>query len=458
MKETLALAKFISELQYDTLPDNVKNMALRLFYDFVGNSSYATKTKTAQIITDYCVHQGAAGKCFVFPKFDSKVETSFAALANGLLGHGFELDDVYMGTCIHPSGPVVAAALAAAQERHASGKQLLTGIIAGYETAIRVGLPVGSGHQDWGYHATASFPVFGATAAVASIIGLDQMQTACALGIAGSLASGVKQFAVSVSPSMVEAIHGGKAAQQGIMCAMLAEKGFTGPIDILEGSFGYLKVYRGTRKVEDIEYHKITDDLGKKYYALDISIKPNCNCATTLTICEAIADFKKDVRFDASKIDKVIIRTNHCVINAHMNYAPNSVSAAQYSTPFSVALNLLYDVTDPSPFLNEKLNEDKAVLALAQKIKAELDPAVDALFPDHYANKIEVYLNDGTVFKGGYVDYKGSAENPYSDEQLITKFKNLVAKVYPEDVAKKLEAHIASTVAFDDVNNIFAGL
>ena len=167
MNETLTLANFVADLDFDKLPEKVQKMGYRLFYDFIGNSSYATKTETAKIVTDYCKTQSHSGKCFILPEFKGNCEASFAALANGILGHGFELDDVYMGTCLHPSGPVVAAALATAQERNASGKALLEGIIAGYEVAIRSGLPLGSSHQDWGFHATASFNVFGAAAASA---------------------------------------------------------------------------------------------------------------------------------------------------------------------------------------------------------------------------------------------------------------------------------------------------
>lgn len=459
MNETLNLAKFVAELDFNNLPENVQKMAYRLFYDYMGNSSYATKTETAKIITEYCKEQAKEGNCFIFPEFNKGYEASFAALANGLLGHGFELDDVYMGTCLHPSGPVLAAAVAMAQERHASGKTLLEAIIAGYETAIRVGLPLGSSHQDWGFHATASFTVFGAAAAAAKVLGLSAEQTAWAFGLAGSFASGIKQFSKSVSPSMVEALHGGKAAQQGVECAMLAAKGFTGPVDVLEGPmFGFLNVFRGKRESDTIDYSKITEGLGEKYYCLDISIKPNCNCATTLTACQCIDDFKKDPDFKAENVEKVVLKTHHNIVQVHMNYKPNSVSAAQYSTPFSMALNIMYDVKDPAPFLNDKLNEDPEILEFAKKVTAELDDEIDALFPEHFGNKVEITMKDGKVFKGCYIDYRGSAENPFSYEEIVEKFRGLVRKVYPEETCVKLEESIENTLSFADVNDMFKGL
>lgn len=459
MNETLALAKFTSELDYDKLPEEVQVMAHRLLFDFIGNSSYATKTEVAKIITRFAEKNSAKGDCLIFPDFEGKYDASFAALANGVLGHGFELDDVYMGTCLHPNGPVVGAALAMAQECKVSGKRLLEAIIAGYEVAIRVGLPLGSSHQDWGYHATASFTVFGAAAAAAKVLGLDTEKTAWAFGLCGSYASGLKQFSKSAYPSLVETLHAGKAAQQGVQCAKLAAEGFSGPQDVLEGPvFGYLKVYRGKCSPEEVKYDEVTKDLGKVFRCIDISIKPSCNCATTLTTCECIEEFKKDPDFIPENIEKVIIRSHHNIIQGHMDYHPNSVGAALYSTPFSVAFNILYDANDPEIFLDEKLNENKEILDFAQKITAELDEEVDALFPAHFGNKIEVYMKNGKVFKGFKVDYRGSAENPFTYEEVIGKFRNLVTKVYSEKSAAKLEENLRNTASFENVNEIFAGL
>lgn len=459
MNETLALAEFSYELDYDKLPKEVQVMALRLMFDFMGNSSYASKTETAKIITRFAQKNSANGNCLIFPDFKGKYEASFAALANGVLGHGFEIDDVHMGTCLHPSGPIVGAALAMAQECNASGKRFLEAIIVGYEVAIRVGLPLGSSHQDWGYHATASFNVFGAAAACAKIMGLDTEKTAWALGLAGSLASGLKQFSKSAYPSLAETLHAGKAAQQGVQCAKLAAEGFSGPQDVLEGPvFGYLKVYRGKCTPEEVKYDELTKDLGTEYRCLEISIKPSCNCATTLTTCECIEEFKKDPEFIPENIEKVIIRSHHNIIQGHMDYHPNSVGAALYSTPFSVAFNILYDTNDPETFLDEKLHKNKEVLAFMEKVTALLDEEVDALFPAHFGNKIEVYMKNGRVFSGYKVDYHGSFENPFTYEEIIDKFRNLVTKVYSEETAAKLEKNLRSTADFANVNDIFAEL
>lgn len=452
------LARFVESLDYDELPQEVQLQAMRLFYDFVGNASYATKTPASQIVSDYALSASKPGTCTVFPVFEGRAEASFAALAMGQMGHGFELDDVYMGTCLHPSGPVCAAALAMAQECGVSGKTLLEAIVAGYEVAIRVGLPLGSSHQDWGFHATASFTVFGAAAAAAKVLGMDAEHIAWAFGLAGSMASGIKQFSKSISPSMVESLHGGKAAQQGVECAMLAQRGFSGPVDVLEGQVGFVKVFRGKRDADDIDYSKICEGLGEKYECMDISIKPNCNCATTLTACECIADFKRDPDFKAEDVEKVVLKTHHNILQAHMNYTPNSVGAAQYSTPFSMALNIMRDVTDPAPFLDEHLNEDPEILAFAQKVTAELDPEIDALFPEHYGNKVEITMKDGRIFKGQYVDYAGSAAKPFSYEQIVGKFEGLVEKVYEPSAAVRLEEKMGKLPQMADVNQLFAGL
>lgn len=458
MNETMQLAQFVADLDYDKLPQEVQVQGLRLFIDYIGNSCYATKTPAAQIIADYALAQAKPGNATILPRFEGRAEASFAALAMGQLGHGFELDDVHMGTTQHPSGPVCGAALATAQERGATGKRLLEAVIAGYEVSIRSGLPLGSSHQDWGFHATASFTTFGATAAAAKILGLDAQHIASALGLAGSLASGTKKFAKSKTPSMVESLHGGKAAQQGVICAMLSERGFTGPADVLEGKWNFIEVYRGARSPEDIDYSLITEGLGKTFHCMEISIKPNCNCATTFTAIQCLQDFKKDPAFRVEDIDKVVIRSHHNILQSHMDYHPISVSAAQYSTPFSIAFNLLHEVDDPAPFLNPKLNEDPEVLALAQKVTAELDPEIDALFPAHFGNKVHIEMKDGRTYDGMYVDYAGSAENPFTYEQIVAKARNLITLVYGEQTATQLVANLERVPEMGNVCELFAGL
>lgn len=458
VNETMELARFAAELDYDKLPREVQVQGLRLFIDFVGNSCYATKTPAAKIIADYALAASKPGVATVLPRFEGRAEASFAALAMGQLGHGFELDDVHMASVQHPSGPVCGAALAMAQERGVTGKRLIEAVIVGYEVSIRSGLPLGSAHQDWGFHATASFTTFGATAAAAKVLGLDAPHIASALGLAGSLASGTKKFAKSKTPSMVESLHGGKAAQQGVECAMLSERGFTGPADVLEGKWNYLEVVRGFKKAEDIDYSIITEGLGTKFHCMDISIKPNCNCATTFTAIQCLQDFKRDPDFKVEDIEKVVIQSHHNILQSHMDYAPISVSAAQYSTPFSIAFNLLHDVDDPAPFLNPKLNEDPEVLALAQKVTAELDPEIDALFPAHFGNKVHIEMKDGRTYDGKYIDYAGSAENPYTYEQIVAKARNLITLVYGAETANQLVENLERTPELFNVNELFAGL
>lgn len=457
MNETLTLARFIADLKYNDVPAEVKNMARRCMYDYFGGCLFTTKTEMAKIITKFCSEEGEnRGNCIIMPDFAGRHEASFAALANGTLGHGFELDDQHMATNFHPGGPIISAALAMAQERNASGKELITAIICGYEVGCRVGLCLGSKHQDWGYHATASFGVFGAAAAASKIIGLDAEHMAWAFGLAGSFASGIKQFAIS--GSMVKRLHGGKSAQQGVICAKLAEMGFTGPTDVLEGKYGFLRLFRGKCPEDEIQFNRLTDNLGGSYTIMDTAVKPYSCCGVLHSSIEAINEVKRLPGFDKDNIEKIIVHSHHNMIQSHMDYQPNSIAGAQYSEPFVGAMALLGDLADPSPFLDEAVLHDEQILKYAKLFVAELDDELEPLFPAHFSVRLEFVMKDGTHIERKVINQKGHSENPFSDDEIIEKYRTLAKTVLDEQSVTKLETAIRDIETFENVNDMFVGL
>lgn len=457
MNETIKLAEYIANLTYEDLPEEVCDMAVRCLYDYFGGCLFTTKTDMGKIITEFCrSDSNNSGNCIIMPDFNGKYSAVYAALANGTLGHGFELDDQHMATNFHPGGPIISAALAMAQERNASGKALITAIVCGYEAGSRIGLCLGSRHQDWGYHATASFGVFGAAAAAGKIVGLSAEAMAWAFGLSGSFASGVKQFAIS--GSMAKRIHGGKSAQQGILCAKLAEKGFTGPTDILEGQYGFLRLFRGKCPEDEIRFSYLTEGYGKHYTIMDTAVKPYSCCGVLHSTIEAIEDIKKEPGYALDQIDHIVVHSHHNMLQSHMDYEPNSIAGAQYSEPFVGAMALLGDMGDPSPFLNEAILRDEKILHYAKLFTAKLDDELDSLFPDHFAVRIEMIMKDGTVYTRQVIDQKGHSKRPFSKEQIIGKFRTLAETVLTSDSTAILEKNIGIISEFDNINAMFEGI
>jgi len=452
MGKTLTLSKFVEEIYFDDLPSEVINMTKRCIYDYLGCSIFATQTEMGKIMRETCI-EGNFGKSTIFPAFEDRYDASFAALANGTFAHGFEIDDINLASVSHPGAVVISAALALAQERGASGKTLIEAIVAGYEVMARVGSTVSSAHVDYGHHPTASHGTFGAAAAAAKIMHLSSEQIAWAFGIAGSLASGLMQF--SISGTMVKRIHAGKAAQQGVIVAKLAEKGFTGPTDILEGKYGYCKVYRGTLAEDEVNLDAIDADLGKNYAIMDTAVKPSPACGCLHSVIDCVQEIRRKPGFNIDKIEKIVVLGHHNLVEFHNDYTPDSILAAQYSLPFTVGLCLACDIEDAGIYLDEEVLHNERAIALGKLVIPQFDEAINDLFPDKFGGGVEFHMSDGTVLKHTVSAQRGSADNPFTDEEVTRKFKKLATSVISERQVDEIQARVDSLEQITDIGSLF---
>lgn len=453
MHETMILSKYVSELSYDALPADVIIAAKNCILDYMGCALFATQTDMGKIIADFC-RQGNTGRCTILPDFHGKYDATFAGLANGTFAHGFELDDIDLPSISHPGAAVIPAALALAEERGVSGKRFLEAIVVGYEIMSRVGRPIAAPHLERGHHPTGTFGTYGATAACCKILGLDAERTAWAFGIAGSLASGLAQF--SISGSMVKRIHAGKSAQQGVMSAKLAEKGYTGPIDILEGKLGFCRTFRGD--TETVNLKALTDDLGKTYAITDTTVKPSAACGVLHAPIECIQKIRAANSFEPDDIEKIVVRGHHNLVHAHNVYEPTSILSAQYSLPFNVGMCLLGDIEDPSPYLSDEILNNQAVIALGRKVSTEMDDEIESLFPAQFGGKVDIYLKNGQVLQQAILHQKGSAGNPFTPEELYRKYYKLAITVIPEATAEELGKRIKRIDTFADIDELYKWL
>ena len=198
-----------------------------------------------------------------------RVHAPAAALANGTLAHAFESDNLTKpGAGVHPGATLLPPGLAVAQERGSSGRELITAVVAGFEVMYRIGYATKHSNERRGFHAPGTTGPFGAAVAAGVLLGLDAPQMTNALGIAGSLAGGLMEFARSGTGAMVKRLHLGRAAESGVMAASLAADGFTGPRSVIEGEAGFLKVFCTEWDMADL-----TRGLGSEYATLNLCLK-----------------------------------------------------------------------------------------------------------------------------------------------------------------------------------------
>src|SRR5882762_7747152 len=231
---TRSLAEQACSVSYDTLPEPVRALARQCVLDYFGVALAGADDPLVAILLDELSEAGGAAQAGIIGHV-TRLPALSAALINGAIGHALDYDDVNLAMPGHPSVAILPGLLALAEARRSSGREVIAAFVAGYETACRIGMALRPGHYNLGFHATGTVGAFGAAAACARLLGLDTAMTALALGIAGTQASGLKsQFGTMCKP-----FHAGKAAQNGLLAARLAARGFSSRADIVECVQGF---------------------------------------------------------------------------------------------------------------------------------------------------------------------------------------------------------------------------
>jgi 2-methylcitrate dehydratase PrpD len=231
---TRVLAARAGALRYDDLPAPVRELARQCVLDYLGVAIAGAQDPLVKILLDEMTEAGGSPQSSIIGH-SVRLPMLSTALVNGSAAHALDYDDVNMAMPGHPSVAVLPGLLALAELKGSSGREVVTAFVAGYETACRVGAALQPGHYNLGFHSTSTVGTFGAAAACARLLGLDAEATAMALGIAGTQAAGLKsQFGTMCKP-----FHAGKAAQNGLFAARLAERGFSSRTDIVECVQGF---------------------------------------------------------------------------------------------------------------------------------------------------------------------------------------------------------------------------
>jgi 2-methylcitrate dehydratase PrpD len=441
---TAQLAAFATDLDYSAIPSHVIQRAKDCLLDSLAAGLYGYSKLWSRIVTDLAQELSGEGSSSVLGE-KQKLPAPHAALANGTMIHGFELDSVRQpGAGVHPGATVVPAVLAVGEEHHANGRKILTALIAGCEVIFRIGLAIGHGVEKRGFHAPALTGTFGAAIAVGKILGLSTEETTHALGIAGSFSSGLLEFSRAKGGGMVKRLHMGRAAEGGVLAAMLASKGFTGPESVLEGKFGFCSAYS-----DNPELNKLTVGLGRDFETLNICIKRYpCHIYAQAPI-EALTGLTQDHPFDVSEVDKIIIAGEEKLKTHHSIYEPKDVMAAQYSVPYSVSLALFFNPEDPQNFSEKNLHDAK-ILKMARKIDLQVDDEINQM-KESRAARVVVRLKSGLELKREVLHFKGTPQNPLEPEELHSKFEILAAAILSP---KKVGQIIDKVKHFEELEDV----
>ncbi len=419
------LVGHLAGLEPALLDGPIGTNATMALLDTVGCGLYGADQQWGRILREQVLAEGSQGKATLFGE-SVTVAPSRAALANGTASHGFELDDIIQGALVHPGAVVIPAALAVAEHTAASGERLLLGIVAGYEVMARLGLALGAEHNTRGYHTTGVAGPIAATVAAGIVWGQPVDTILSAIGIACSSAGGIKAFTQGTG-GMVKRMHAGRSAETGVLACELAQRGFTGPMAGVDGHFGLIEVIGGS----DTDAEALTRDLGHDYAISRVWVKAYPCCGLIHSVSHAIEALRRESALSAANVKNIVVHTSRRAVEHNGDPDPQETMAAQYSIPYCAGAAVVKDPRDPAAFAAQGLR-DPEIRRVAALTQLRIDEKMDALYPAHFAARVQVTLDGGHQFERTVIDPHGTAHDACDAAEIEAKFRLLARPVKPQ--------------------------
>ncbi len=441
---TARLGAWTSNLRYEAIPPEVIEHAKRCLLDALGCALYGSTQPWGRIAAEVAVELSGGGPASLWGQAGT-ASPADAALVNGTATHGFEIDDIHVRSLMHPGAIAIPAALALAESRGTDGRRLLAGIVAGYEVGLRAGICAGIPHCMRGFHPTGTAGCPGAAAAAAQVTGLTPEQSIHAIAIASTQAAGL--YSAVRTGAMTKRMHAGRAAQSGVMGALMAERGFTGSPDALEASYGGFM----STLSEGQDLAPFVESLGREWETAHTGFKAYAACASAHTIVDALDAMMKQ-GLSRENLERLTIGMSEVgVNNVGWEYRPTSVVGAQMNGYYTAAVKL----HDGEAFIDQYREDriaDKAVLDLIPRIAIRHDPDLDAGgAAKRHAVKVRAESVDGRVWDQYVEQRKGSPQHPLGRAELEAKFRRTAGAALAPATVERLIDVIFSIERADDV-------
>ena len=415
---TAELAAFAAGLHFSDIPAPVIRKTEDLLVDWFGSAVAGHGARPVQSITGFALTMGpTTGPSEVIVN-RAMSSPYLAAMANAAASHMAEQDDVHNGSVFHPATVVFPAALAVAQAIGASGAQLLTAAVAGYEVGIRVGEFLGRSHYKV-FHTTGTAGTLAAAAAVGHLLGLDARQMQHAFGSAGTQSAGLWEFLRTAADS--KQLHTAHAAAAGLMAAYLALDGFTGAAQIFEGPQGL-----AAGMSSDADAAKLTDGLGSRWATAETSFKYHACCRHTHPAADALLQVMQANHLKPADLAHVVAHVHQGAIDVlGPVLKPTTVHQSKFSMGTTLALAARFGHAGLAEFDAHFLDDETQ--ALRDRVEMALDAEVDAAYPQRWIGKVTLSTTDGRVLHGRVDEPKGDPGNTLSRDEITAKVLRLAA-------------------------------
>lgn len=435
---TRIIAHYAATAPIDQVPDTVRKEASRTLLNWVGCAVGGSQQGAP-------THAVAALKPFSGPEqanlFGRKerLDALHAALVNGISSHVLDYDDTHLKTIIHPAGPVVSALTAFAQYRPVSGAEFMNALVLGCEIECRIGNSVFPEHYAMGWHITGTTGMFGAAAAIGRLLSLDEQHMTWALGLAASQPVGLKvQFG-----SDTKSFHPGRAAQNGMVSALMAQQGYTAAENAIEGFDGW-----GQAMSTRHNWAEVTEGLGQRYELALNTYKPFACGIVAHPSIDAAIQLRNANELKAEDIQSVALKVHPLVLNLMGKREPHTGLEGKFSVVHAVAVALVTGRGGEQAFTDQAVN-DPAVVTVRKMVTATVDPAIKADQVD-----MMVTLKDGRTLHQFIEHAVGSQDHPMSDAQLEDKFTGLAEGILPSGQTGQLMELCWKAWDLDDAGKI----
>jgi 2-methylcitrate dehydratase PrpD len=371
----------------------------------------------------------------------TRTSALLAALANGAQSHALDFDDTHLPSIVHGAAPVAPVVLALGEWRRLSGAQALAAFIAGFEVETRLGRVIGRALADRGWHVTGVLGHFGAAAAAGKLLGLDAAHLARALGIAGTQAAGLEQSFGTMS----KPLHPGKAAMNGLLAALLAREGFTGPTAMLDGPTGLAATFLG---IGDLR--PALEDLGKRFEILENSTKFYAACHLTHATIDAARAIRARMAAAAEAVAAVRCRVHPLVLKVAANPRPQTGLEAKFSIAYCAATALVRGEAGEAEF-SETAFRDPTVARVMTRVEPEADTAMGI-----GAAHMTIRFADGRTVEESVSAARGTPSNPLTRDEIEAKFRRLAEVVLPAERVMRLATALRGLADLPDMSELAA--
>jgi 2-methylcitrate dehydratase PrpD len=440
-RATKRLAEFVAS---SAPPAAARARAAAAVLDTIGVALAGASEPAAQIVRATIATDGGGASLVIGARDGASAPN--AALANGTAAHALDFDDMCFVSLAHPSAPLVAGALAAAELVGASGASLLDAYVVGFEVEARLGVAMNPRHYERGWHCTSTLGTVGTAAAASRVLRLDSARTAHALAIAASEASGLKEnFGTMVKP-----LHAGLAARSGLLAALFAKNGMTASDAAIDGPQGFLAAMDSRLATVDDQ----VADLGSRWEIIEtgITVKLYPSCAGTHPTLDAMLALRRREQFAAADVDRVEVLVDSITPTVLIHERPASPLEAKFSMPFCAAAAIVDGQVGIETF--DAGLSAPAIMAMMPRIVMRADPALDGVGAPLTQARLRVRLRGGRVLEASADGARGYPEHPASDDELAAKFLSCAARAIPREQAQEALTTLRRMEALGDIQEL----